>query len=352
MHSDSANKHPDSTSAAAGAASADGQIAVLGAGSWGTALAMQLARNQQQVVLWGRDAELLAQIRDRHENSRYLAGIRIPESLHTNVDLEAVVRASSDVLLVCPSHAMRELLQTIMPWLQTDAGVCWACKGFEPGSGRLLHEVAIEVLGGGYDLAVVTGPSFAREVALDMPTAVTVAASTETFGARIARRLHGGSFRAYYSDDMIGAELGGAVKNVMAIATGIADGMALGSNARAGMITRGLGEILRLGEAMGAQQKTLIGLAGLGDLVLTCTGDLSRNRRLGLALGQGMSVQQAMQDIGQVVEGYKAAAEVERLRQQHHLDLPISEQVYGILYQHWNPQKGLQVLLSRELKKE
>lgn len=349
MHSQSGTgRHHSQTATAA----SDGQIAVLGAGSWGTALAMQLARNGQQVVLWGRDAELIAEIRDGHENRRYLPGIRMPDMLRTSTELESLVRASADVLLVCPSHAMRELLQTIRPWLQSDAGVCWACKGFEPGSGRLLHEVASEVLGSNFDLAVVTGPSFAREVALDMPTAVTVAASSESFGARIARRLHGGSFRAYYSDDMIGAELGGAVKNVMAIATGIADGMALGSNARAGMITRGLGEILRLGEAMGAQQKTLIGLAGLGDLVLTCTGDLSRNRRLGLALGQGMSAHQAMLEIGQVVEGYKAAAEVERLRQQYQLDLPISEQVYGILYQHWSPQKGLQVLLNRELKKE
>jgi len=330
----------------------DGQIAVLGAGSWGTALAMQLARNGQQVVLWGRDTELLNDIHEHAENRRYLPGIAIPELLQINTDLQQLVQASDDVLLACPSHAMRELLQTIKSWLRPAAGVSWACKGFEPGSGRLLHEVAIEVLGAARHLAVVTGPSFAREVALDMPTAVTVAASTEDFGARIAGRLHGGSFRAYYSDDMIGAELGGAVKNVMAIATGIADGMALGSNARAGMITRGLGEILRLGEAMGAQQKTLIGLAGLGDLVLTCTGDLSRNRRLGLALGQGMSAHQAMLEIGQVVEGYKAAAEVERLRLQHELDLPISEQVHGILYQHWSPQKGLQVLLNRELKKE
>jgi len=352
MHSESGTSQSSSSGSAYEAAVVDGRIAVLGAGSWGTALAMQLARNDQQVMLWGRDPELIAEIRDGHENRRYLPGISMPQNLQTSVELEPLIRACIDVLLVCPSHAMRELLQTIKPWLQPQAGVCWACKGFEPGSGRLLHEVATEVLGADRHLAVVTGPSFAREVALDMPTAVTVAASTVSFGERIARRLHGGSFRAYYSDDMIGAELGGAVKNVMAIATGIADGMALGSNARAGLITRGLGEILRLGHAMGAQQKTLIGLAGLGDLVLTCTGDLSRNRRLGLALGQGMSAQQAMLEIGQVVEGYKAAAEVERLRQQYQLDLPISEQVYGILYQHWSPQKGLQVLLNRELKKE
>lgn len=329
-----------------------GQIAVLGAGSWGTALAMQLARNQQSVVLWGRDPELLDDLRVQHENRRYLPGIKLPENLQVSADLEQTVRNSSDVLLACPSDAVHDLVSQIKPWLQTDAGVCWACKGFEPGSGRLLHEVVADALDDGFQLAVITGPSFAREVALDMPTAVTVAASSEAFGMRIASRLHGGSFRAYFSDDMIGAELGGAVKNVMAIATGIADGMALGSNARAGMITRGLGEILRLGEAMGAQHKTLIGLAGLGDLVLTCTGDLSRNRRLGLALGQGMSAREAMLEIGQVVEGYKAAAEVERLRLHYQLDLPICEQVYGILYQHWSPQTGLQVLLNRELKKE
>ncbi len=335
-----------------GLTGAQSDIAVLGAGSWGTALAMQLARVGRRTLLWARDAELLTQIQNRRENPRYLPDIKVPDNLHTEADLQTAVTRAREVLLVCPSHAFTELLQTIQPWLGDSSGVSWACKGFEPGSGRLLHTCAREILGEQRPLAVITGPSFAREVALDMPTAVTVAASTEHYGRQIASLLHGGSLRAYYSADMIGAELGGASKNVMAIATGICDGMQLGSNARAGLITRGLSEMMRLGAAMGAKPETLMGLAGLGDLVLTCTGELSRNRRLGLALGQGLGLEQAIAEIGQVVEGYKAAAEVQRLSQKFQLDLPICEQVHGILYQGWNPQKGLQVLLNRELKKE
>ncbi len=327
-------------------------IAVLGAGSWGTALAMQLARVGRRTTLWARDQKHLSQIQTSRENQRYLPGIQMPESLLTEPDLQTAVNEAREVLLVCPSHAFADLLNTIKPWLPATGGVSWACKGFEPGTGRLLHTTAREILGEQRPLAVVTGPSFAREVALDMPTAVTVAASTEEYGQQMASLLHGGSLRAYYSNDIIGAELGGASKNVMAIATGICDGMALGSNARAALVTRGLSEMMRLGVAMGAKPETLMGLAGMGDLVLTCTGELSRNRRLGLALGQGLGVQQAIEAIGQVVEGYKAAREVHRLSRKYALDLPICEQVYGVLYQNWSPQKGVKVLLGRELKKE
>jgi len=328
------------------------EVTVLGAGSWGTALAMQLARQGRNTVLWARDPALVEQMRSSGENARYLPAIRLPATLHLAADLCSAVSSAQAVLLACPSHAFADLLRTIQPWLAESAGVSWACKGFEPGTGRLLHQTAREVLGQQRPLAVVTGPSFAREVALDMPTAVNVAASSEEYGRYIARLLHGGSMRAYYTDDLVGAELGGASKNVMAIATGICDGMQLGSNARAALITRGLAEMMRLGTAMGAKPETLMGLAGMGDLVLTCTGELSRNRRFGLALGENLEVEQALAKVGQVVEGYKAALEVHRLIEQYQLDLPICEQVHGILYLGWNPQKGLKVLLSRELKKE
>lgn len=331
---------------------ANAKVAVLGAGSWGTALAMQLARQGRDTLLWARDAALIEQMRVNGENARYLPGIPLPSSLRLESDLHSAVNGAQAVLLVCPSHALADLLRTIQPWLTESTGVSWACKGFEPGTGRLLHLSAREVLGQHRALAVVTGPSFAREVAMDMPTAVNVAASSEEYGRFIAGLLHGGSMRAYYTDDLVGAELGGASKNVMAIATGICDGMQLGANARAALITRGLAEMMRLGAAMGAKPETLMGLAGMGDLVLTCTGELSRNRRFGLALGKDLEVEQALTEVGQVVEGYKAALEVHRLIEKYKLDLPICEQVHGILYLGWNPQKGLKVLLSRELKKE
>ena len=327
-------------------------IAVLGAGSWGTALAMQLARAGREPVLWGRDPAAVEAMQSRRVNERYHPGIALPDSLRLEADLESAVRGADHVLLACPSHAFAELLAGIQPWLGEDTGVAWACKGFEPGSGRLLHQVAEEILGARRSIAVVTGPSFAREVALGLPTAVTAAATTAAFGRHLAELFHGAAFRAYYIDDIVGAELGGAVKNVLAVATGISDGMELGLNARAALITRGLAEMMRLGAAMGAAPHTLTGLAGMGDLVLTCTGELSRNRRLGLALGGGREAQAAMAEIGQVVEGYRAAEEVRRLAERHALEMPICEQVHGILYRGWNPQKGVRVLLSRELKRE
>ena len=231
-------------------------------------------------------------------------------------------------------------------------GVAWASKGFEPGSGRFLHEVAESLLPAGTPTAIITGPSFAREVAAGLPTAVTVHAGEPAFAERLAQWLHGPTFRAYTGADMIGAELGGAMKNVLAVATGIADGMQLGLNARAGLITRGLNEMLRLCMALGGRAETIMGLAGVGDLVLTCTGDLSRNRRLGLALGRGQKLAAAVADIGQVVESVQTADEVMRLAERHRMDLPISALVRAILHQQITPKEGLQSLLAREQKPE
>ena len=228
-------------------------IAVLGAGSWGTALAMQLARNGQRCLLWARNPEQVASMQARRENDRFLPGLSFPDGLEVEGDLEAAIADSERLLLAVPSHAFGTLLTTLQPRLTHHAGVAWACKGFEPGTGRLLHEVAQEQLGEAFALAAVTGPSFASEVARDLPTAVTVASVDEAYGSDIARCLHGGSFRAYTSTDMVGAELGGAVKNVLAVATGISDGMGLGDNARAALVTRGLAEMMRLGAALGAR---------------------------------------------------------------------------------------------------
>ena len=327
-------------------------IAVFGAGSWGTALAMQLARNGHRCLLWARSPEQVADMQDRGENARFLPGIPFPDGLEVTQDFEAAVQGSEQLLVAVPSHAFGDIVQRMQPLLGRQPGLAWACKGFEPGTGRLLHEVARELLGDDIGLAAVTGPSFAREVARNLPTAVTVAGSDVAWTEAMASSLHGHQFRAYTSTDMVGAELGGAVKNVLAVATGICDGMQLGDNARAALITRGLAEMMRLGAAMGARPETLMGLAGMGDLVLTCTGDQSRNRRLGLALGQGKGVEEAVREIGQVVEGVGTSAEVKRLAEQYDVSMPLSKQVYGMVHLGWNPTEGLRRLLAREQKPE
>ena len=327
-------------------------VSVVGAGSWGTALAALIARHGHPTVLWGRDAGVIEAIAQRHENPRYLPGITLPDALRATTDLAGALRGADLVLVVVPSHAFAETLRALAPHRPAQAGVAWATKGFEPGSGRFLHEVAAEVLGGDVPLAVVTGPSFAKEVAAGLPTALTVHSDDLAFAQRVADVLHGPTFRAYTGDDMLGAELGGAMKNVLAVATGVADGMQLGLNARTGLITRGLNEMLRLNQAIGGQPATLMGLAGLGDLVLTCTGDLSRNRRLGLALGRGQSLEDAVREIGQVVESVQTADEVMRQADKHGIELPISRAVQAVLHGRITPADALSQLLAREQKAE
>ncbi len=332
-------------------------VAVLGAGSWGTALAALIARHGHPTTLWGRDAVMVEAIATRHENSRYLPGIALPESLRATGNLAEALAGADLVLVVVPSHAFTQTLHTLAPLRPAHAGVAWATKGFEPGSGRFLHEVAGDILGNsglGNDvpLAVVTGPSFAREVAAGLPTALTVHSEDPVFCQQVADTLHGPAFRAYTGDDMRGAELGGAMKNVLAVATGVADGMGLGLNARAGLITRGLNEMLRLNIAIGGRPETLMGLAGLGDLVLTSTGDLSRNRRLGLALGRGQSLDDAVREIGQVVESIQTADEVMRQADAHGVELPISSNVRDVLHGDISPAEGLRRLMAREQKAE
>ena len=328
------------------------KVAVLGAGSWGTALAALLARNGHRTTVWGRNAAQVDAINTLRENTRYLPGIVLPANLQASTDLAATVCDADFILVVTPSHAFTETVQALAPHRKAGVGVSWATKGFEPGSGRFLHEVAADILGADVALAVVTGPSFAKEVTQGLPTAVTVHSEDAEFAQTVAEALHGPTFRAYTGSDMLGAELGGAMKNVLAVATGVADGMNLGLNARAGLITRGLNEMLRLNHALGGRAETLMGLAGLGDLVLTCTGDLSRNRRLGLALGKGQSVREAVASIGQVVESIQTCDEVMRLAERFGIDLPISALVRRVLHEEITPQEGLKLLLSREQKPE
>lgn len=328
------------------------RIAVLGAGSWGTALAMQLLRSDTAAVLWGRNPKHINAMQKAGCNQRFLPDVRFPSGLLLEPSLQSAVQSADEVMLAVPSHAFTGIVQQISPWLQPGQGISWACKGLEPGSGQFLHLAAQKIIGKSRPMAVITGPSFATEVAANLPTAVTVAGTDKGYCTRMAQALHGGNFRAYTSDDIIGAELGGSVKNVLAVATGISDGMGLGSNARAALITRGLAEMMRLGRVLGALEHTLTGLAGMGDLVLTSTGDLSRNRRLGLALGAGQSVEEAVARIGQVVEGVSTAAEVWRLAQRYQVEMPISEQINAIIHHGGDPYRSVRELLAREQKPE
>ncbi len=306
-------------------------IAVLGAGSYGTALAIQLARLGNDTRLWGRDAARMRQLEADRANAEYLPGCKFPPSLKPTSDLRAAVADAEDLLLAVPSHALHAVLRVVAPLLRPEQGIACAVKGIEPETGKLMHEVIGDMVGRERRFAVISGPTFAREVGRGMPTAVTVASADPEYAEKIVHALHGNGFRAYTSDDVIGVEVGGSVKNVLAIAVGIADGLGLGANTRAGVITRGLAEIMRLGEAMGGRRETFMGLAGLGDLVLTCTDDQSRNRRMGLALAKGKSVEQALAEIKQVVEGVRVAPEVLRLARKHNVEMPISEQVAGVL---------------------
>jgi glycerol-3-phosphate dehydrogenase (NAD(P)+) len=326
-------------------------LTVLGAGSWGTALASLAARNGVPTRLWGRDRAALTAMAASRCNQRYLPDIELPAELVYEADLAAAVRGASIVLIVVPSHAFAAMLADLKPLLDGGTAIAWASKGFEPGTGRFLHELVAERLPG-RPAAVVTGPSFAKEVAAGLPSAVTVHSDDAAFAQQLAGMLHAPNLRAYSGSDVLGAELGGAMKNVLAVATGIADGMELGLNARAGLITRGMNEMLRLGVALGARPETLIGLSGLGDLVLTCTGDLSRNRRLGLALGRGVAIDEALRQIGQVVESVLTADEVVRLADKHGLDLPISAGVHAVLHGEVTPVDGLKALMAREQKPE
>ncbi len=326
-------------------------IAVLGPGSWGTALGILLAGNGFDVRLWGHLPDEVEALQRNRENRAFLPGIPFPERLRPVRDLAEAVHAVDEGLVVVPSHAFAQVLERVRPMLPGATPLSWATKGFDPGTGRLLHEVAENTLGRS-DCAVISGPTFAGEVARGLPTAVTVASSAEAHARRLADWLRTEFFRAYTSDDIIGVQVGGASKNVLAIAAGIADGLGFGANTRAALITRGLAEIMRLGKALGGKTETFMGLAGLGDLALTCTDNQSRNRRMGLALAQGLSIEQARAQIGQEVEGINTAREVRFKARDLDVDMPITEQTYRVLYEGLSPRDAVHALLERRQKAE
>ncbi|MGF1750860.1 NAD(P)H-dependent glycerol-3-phosphate dehydrogenase [Vibrio cionasavignyae] len=328
-------------------------MTVIGAGSYGTSLAISLARNGANVVIWGHDPEHMARLEADRANHDFLPGIDFPESLIVESDLQKAVQASQDLLVVVPSHVFGVVLESMKPHLREDSRICWATKGLEPESGRLLKDVASDIIGDGYPLAVLSGPTFAKELAAGMPTAIAVASTNTQFVTELQDKIHcSKTFRVYANDDFIGMQLGGAVKNVIAIGAGMSDGIGFGANARTALITRGLAEMTRLGVAIGAKPDTFMGMAGLGDLVLTCTDNQSRNRRFGLALGQGKDVDSAQTEIGQVVEGYRNTKEVWLLSQRVGVEMPIVDQIYQVLYQGKDAMLAAQDLLARDKKAE
>ena len=327
-------------------------IVVLGAGSWGTALAIQFARGGERTVLWGRAEDDPAELARARRNERYLPGAEFPPSLAIEPDLAKAVGSGEDIVLVVPSSVLRLVLQQIKPLLGPRSRVAWASKGFELATGKLPHQVVGEVLGPHVPIAVLSGPTFAREVGLGLPTAIAVASPNPAFARDLAERISSGGFRAYTQSDIVGVEIGGAVKNVIAIATGVSDGLGYGANSRVFLITRGLAEMVRLGIALGAKRETLMGLAGLGDLVLTCTDDQSRNRRFGRAIAAGKPVDQAIAEIGQVVEGYHAAKAVHAVALSHGVDMPISRHVFEVLHQGVPIQQVVESMLQREVTAE
>jgi glycerol-3-phosphate dehydrogenase (NAD(P)+) len=326
-------------------------MAVIGAGSWGSALAILLAREGHPTQLWGRDTAQLRAMRTARCNARYLPDAVFPEALQIAEDLAEALKVSRDVLIAVPSHAFRAMLEEIRPHLQAHARIAWATKGFEISTGLLPHQVVREVLGQTPG-AVLSGPTFAKEVGAGLPTAMTIASPDENFAKELAVNLSGPSFRAYTQTDIMGVEVGGAVKNVIAIGSGIADGMGYGANTRVALITRGLAEMMRLGVKLGAHRETFMGLAGLGDLVLTCTDDQSRNRRFGIALGRGESPAYAQGAIHQVVEGVLAARAVHDVAERHKVDMPICREIYAIMYEDKPVRAAVQALMGREVRSE
>ncbi len=322
-------------------------VLVAGAGAWGTALALVLAANGGPVYLWGRDRAAIERMASIRENAIHLPGIPLPAAIEPVADLARVPPGVATVLLATPFQAQRDVLALLVQAMPAVCRFVSAAKGVELASHRLGHEIMADVLGAATPVALLSGPTFAREVAEGRPAAITVAASDWAFGHELVGRLHGPQFRPYLTDDLVGVAVGGALKNVLAIAAGVADGLGLGANSRAALITRGLAEIARLGSALGGRMETFMGLSGLGDLVLTCTDDQSRNRRFGLALGRGQSITEALAESG-LVEGMPTAVAAVALAARRGVQMPIAEQVAGMLRDERSPREAVTALMGRD----
>jgi glycerol-3-phosphate dehydrogenase (NAD(P)+) len=322
------------------------KLAILGSGAWGTALAVSFAP-RHQVTLWSREAEEIeAMVRDGY-NRRFLPDIPLPAELELSTSLSETLVGAELVIVAVPVAGLRSTLQQLVQ-LPSPVSVIWVCKGFESGTSQFPHQIAAEILPASFPRGALSGPSFAQEVARSQPTAMTLASNDGEFAQRTAKALHHSRLRIYSSTDVVGVEIGGAVKNVLAIAAGICDGMKMGLNARAALLTRGLAEMTRLGLQMGGRAETLGGLTGVGDLILTCTGDLSRNRQVGMLLAQHKTLDNILTELGHVAEGVYTAREVHRIAQQHGVEMPICEAVYRVLYENFPADKAVETLLSRQ----
>lgn len=326
------------------------KLAVLGAGAWGTALSIAFA-GKHDVTLWSRELDVAEELNATRENRRFFPGYRLPESVSVATDFDQAVAAAELLVVATPIAGLRPTVERLKA-LACRLPVIWVCKGFEAGSGKLPHQVVREVLGDAAVFGALSGPSFAEEVAAGQPTAVALAANQPDFARAAAAALHTARLRIYANDDLVGVEVGGAVKNVLAIASGVCDGLGLGLNSRAALMTRGLAEIARLGLALGGRRETFMGLAGMGDLILTCTGDLSRNRRVGLALAKDKSLPQILEELGHVAEGVSTAREVDRLARALGVDMPISTAVAAVLDGRLSARSALEQLMARDPKEE
>jgi glycerol-3-phosphate dehydrogenase (NAD(P)+) len=326
------------------------KIAILGAGAWGTALAISLAP-RHQVTLWARDAQQAKAMQTGRGNHRYLPEMPFPQTLEVTSDLDAALANAELLIVAVPVSALRGILQRIAT-LPTATPVVWLCKGFEAKTSLLPHQIVAETLPANFTRAVLSGPSFAQEVARGLPTALTLASADFEFAQRIAQALHHSRLRIYSSNDVAGVEVGGAIKNVLAIAAGICDGLKMGYNARAALLTRGLAEMTRLGLQLGGRAETLGGLSGIGDLILTCTGDLSRNRKVGMMLAQKKELVDILNELGHVAEGVYTAQEVHQVAKRTGVDMPISEAVYRVLYEQLDAEIAAESLLSRQPSNE
>ena len=325
---------------------------MIGSGSWGTALAIQLARAGRDTVMWGIETHEIKKMSRQRSNITYLPGVDFPDALNVTTELGEALTDSEDILVAVPSHAFRETLERLAACQIPVKSLAWATKGLEPETGLLPHQVAEQIMPAQVLTAVLSGPTFAAEVGAQLPSAVTIASKNETYALRLAKLIATDNFRAYPSSDMVGVEVGGGTKNVLAIGAGLSDGLGFGANSRALLIARGLIEMVRLGVSLGAQKDTFMGLSGAGDLVLTCTDDQSRNRRFGLALARGTTIEEALRESGQVVEGYYAAKSAYLVAARQKIDMPIIEQIYRVIYDGISPEKAVANLMRRPMTTE